>query len=200
MEVKSSVELIALRDHVLAQIPGATLIPTYLRVKPPGNSTVLHADFYHFRDTGTLCGVTPQTETSVCMECNLDDGEEVLLCDQCGGAVHPYCAKPRVHILTEGDWLCAKCHAQQLSVHTVWVPLHDVTEEHSVLLIAPGQFKAWTDAVTEDLNCPADIDLSRACSGGLKFGQAIMFNVKTVHGATVGTKPRASLDFRVRIN
>lgn len=202
LELKSTEELLALRDRIMELLPNAELEAgeTYLRMKPAVDSTVLHADYFHFRRESMLFPLDADDVDIPCIACGVDDGHELLLCSSCGRGTHPWCEKPRVHRLPEGNWLCEACHRVDLDFYIVWVPLHDLFTEHSVLTVAAGSHCAheWSDRITEDIGCPADLDLSRVHSGPLKYGTAIMFNVKTVHGSTSGMKPRASLDFRVR--
>ncbi len=175
---------------------------TYLRRKAPTAHTGLHADYFHYRRECLLVAGIPDTEGDVCSTCNVDDGLEMLLCERCGCGVHPLCVFPRVATLPPGHWFCAACERQPFEYHTIWLPLHDLVEkQHSILSVVPGShlLRDWNNRLSEDTRCPGDLDPTRACSGAWRKGTAIIFNVKTVHGATRGREVRTSLDFRVRV-
>lgn len=204
LEVPNAKPFVQLRERILSLLPGARLDPseTYVRRKAPLAHTGLHADYFHYRDEHLLFEGHPETEGDVCSTCNVNDSDDLLMCDRCGGCVHPLCVFPRVASLPRGLWLCPPCERQPLDYFTVWVPLHDLADkQHSVLTVVPGSHlsRDWTSRITEDLHCPGDFDQSRLCSGSLPAGTAIVFNVKTVHGATRGRETRLSLDFRVRM-
>lgn len=205
LKVADSAPFLAFRAHLLRFLPDkarAESDETYLRRKARTAHTGLHADYFHYRRESLLMEGLPDAGGDACSTCNVDDGMEMLLCERCGCGVHPLCVFPRVAVMPEGHWFCAACERQPFEYFTVWVPLHELVEkQHSILSVVPGshRLRDWNHRLSEDTRCPGDIDPARLCSGPLPLGTAIVFNVKTVHGATRGREARTSLDFRVRV-
>ncbi|CAI5733452.1 unnamed protein product [Peronospora destructor] len=50
-------------------------------------------------------------QTGCCVCGKTDNSEELLLCDQCDGEVHMYCATPEITELPDGEWFCGYCQA-----------------------------------------------------------------------------------------
>ena len=145
-----------------------------------------------------------------------EDEDDLLLCDICECAFHNHCLpNPLVQLPdVNSEWHCPLCANQtHLGAYTVWIPLQEIpSPEQGVLCMLPGshRFVGYDDALAREWAVPLQF-FNEAASGPktleqrvwhvpppLALGDALMFNIKTVHGATRNRtdEPRYSLDVR----
>lgn len=190
---------------------------TWLRMKGRGDSTVEHADYYYFRGNTDLfrgnreggageVAVPAGDENASCAACGQPDGADGLVaCGLCGGEwCHAQCAEPAVEAEKGGEWHCARCANTPLDVYTCWVALGRVRYANGMLALVPRTHTLdGYDRPLRRRQLPSEWGGREkdACwqTAEMEAGDVIMFNIKTVHGASVNTSSsfRLSLDTRV---
>lgn len=158
----------------------------WIRRKPKGASSIEHADLYFFRRDGFFNkhkSLQPHYSRSK---------YNVMACSFCSEAKG------------ESDDYCDVCINRDMPLYTVWLPLKDVGPDDSTLQILEGShfMHGWnTRNKKEEL--PKDFKSQKTAyrwvtAKGIQFGDAIIFNCKTIHAATTqNSGTRLSLDIRL---
>lgn len=159
---------------------------TWLRRKPKGASSIEHADLYFFRRDGFFNkhkSLRPHYSRSK---------YNVMACS--------FCSEGK----GDSDDYCDVCINRHMPLYTVWLPLNDVGPDDSTLQILEGShfMHGWNTRNKKD-ELPKDFKSQKAAyrwvsANDIRFGDAIIFNCKTIHAATTqNTGVRLSLDIRV---
>jgi hypothetical protein len=197
----------------------------FLRCKPADvkeGFSQPHADYFAYQHNGTLfgplsrCDEFSENSDEVCRICKQTEShaqrgfrDTLLVCDLCQAPVHNTCLPdPFVTLPTESaEWHCPHCaNERALPAFTVWIPLQPLqSHAESMLCVIPGshRWKGYDDALAQELVAPGQYLASTDqrewhCPSHMNVGDAILFNIKTVHGATANasTNARFSLDIR----
>lgn len=110
---------------------------------------------------------------------------------------------------TSGDWHCPTCASSDFAVYTTWISLSELAmPSDSVLCVCPGshRLRQW-DMPCYRKQLPGDFvaKLSRwVVPYSLRPGDAVLFNIKTVHGSTFNNSSpcqfRVSCDTRMQLH
>jgi hypothetical protein len=196
----------------------------YLRCKPADVNEGFsqpHADYFAYQHNGTLFGpLSPEEngmdDSDVCRICKQGESQSkrgfrdtLLVCDLCQLPAHNTCLPdPFVTLPTESaEWHCPHCaNKRALSAFTIWIPLQSLlSHSESMLCVIPGshRWNGYDDALAQELVAPSEYLTSADkrvwhCPTHMDVGDAIIFNIKTVHGATANASRNArfSLDIR----
>jgi hypothetical protein len=160
----------------------------------------------------------------ICVLCKVNeskqkDDDELLMCTLCNRSFHLSCLHLKKSQIVgvsglygeekdEGEWHCKECASQPMDVFTCWISLGDYTSSNSSLCVLPKSHRLLNNffAPLKGNLLPGDypglqknaalFHWQRAAVG---LGDIILFNVKTVHGASKNTSDsfRLSMDTRV---
>lgn len=187
---------------------------TWLRAKGRGEVTAEHADYYYFKQaTDVFRRNRHPNVTDDAKEWNAANttstGANLILCDLCGRGFDRTTITPPIpqsySKADDGEWHCADCARQPNPVYTCWISLGDYHSGNSSLCVMPKS-QALTEFHDPVKNGLLPSDYQRLVKekwgwqrGDFSMGDIIIFNVKTVHGASKNLQNnfRFSIDTRV---
>jgi hypothetical protein len=189
---------------------------TWLRAKGKGETTSEHADYYYFKENTTTFQENrhPYTENAAEMwnEENPLDGvaeKDVIECDLCCRKLDATKQLPKAtgwDKSVKGEWHCHDCASQFTPFYTCWISLGEYLDDNSTLAMMPKtqglqEFDKplKTNLLPEDYN-----DLVKQKWGWLRtnfgLGDIVIFNWKTVHGASKNTMEQFRFSFDTRVS
>ncbi len=163
------------------------------------------------------------TKEEKCEETNAKcvESDEKLECDMCGKVcalselsnevrerLMEYWSGNKADFGMEGEWYCPECSAAPLSIYTIWICLDTLTAPNdSILCMCPKSHKLqkWNIPKLKNAQLPGDFNwqLPWVIPESIRFGDIILFNIKTVHAASFNkSKPlsyRCSFDTRIQL-
>jgi Phytanoyl-CoA dioxygenase (PhyH)/PHD-finger len=202
---------------------------TWLRMRGRGDLTAEHADYYYFKGNTDLfrgnrenprCtsdekhkgrGKSARQEFD-CSECGsiatvaIGDAAsgDAVRCTLCDKTVHMSCVHYPLKAPPMGEFHCRECTDQWFDVYTCWTPLGSLDIHNGVLAVAPGTHRCTGyDTPIRGRELPGSFKAIEKKvvweATPVEPGDIILFNIKTVHGATKNTTNlfRLSLDTRV---
>lgn len=69
-----------------------------------------------------------------------EEGNEILLCEECDYGIHLKCKKPPLKHLPKGSFFCPGCHPRPM-MGTAYIPFQDMGPNHSVPCVLPGSHR-----------------------------------------------------------
>ena len=202
----------------------ATTFPdcTWLRIRGHKDLTVEHTDFYYFKQERSIFSdywqpalaaaqppATPPPATcTLCSTTNTAASGPTLQCALCQHSFHRSCLQPTPPLRPRGGYYCPTCANLPFPFYTCWIALGSVHRQHGRLALVPGTHRL--SGYEERQRGGGDGKLPRGWRGeaersavwrssDMEAGDLLLFNVKTVHGASVNTSDefRISMDTRV---
>lgn len=187
---------------------------TWLRAKGKGEVTAEHADYYYFKQNTDIFQTNkhPQIsrDASVFNEENPVDFpvNDRITCDLCEKIFQKSVQVPslkRFNKRDHGEWHCTDCARQDFPIYTCWMSLGEYNSTNSSLCVMPKShcLTEFQNPLKGDL-LPQDYNNLLKSKWGwqrgeIGLGDIIIFNVKTVHGASknLSNSYRLSIDTRV---
>ena len=192
---------------------------TWLRAKGRGEVTAEHSDYYYFKQatdvfrrnrhplvTGSAAAAAWNAEHAAALSA---PGVRRVTCDLCARDFDGNAVAPAVPVsfdkASDGEWHCADCARQPNPVYTCWISLGDYHSGNSSLCVMPRS-QALTEFHDPVKNGLLPGDYQKLVKekwgwerGDFSMGDIILFNVKTVHGASKNLQNnfRFSIDTRV---
>ena len=184
---------------------------TWLRIRGHGDDTTEHTDYYYFKQERTifqdhfLHADPPPPPPPTCTVCQSPaDPHLTLLCDLCDHPMHTYCHTPPLPRPPAGEYHCPTCANLPFPFYTAWLALGPVHTHHGRLAVVEGTHRLQG----YEAHPKSDGKLPREWGGGkgrvwrssdMEGGDVLLFNMKTVHAASVNQSEqfRLSIDTRV---
>lgn len=152
------------------------------------------------------CGASPAARATTAKQ---TDQSALNKCTLCGVRLHTKCMPQRLqkalslkHFAAEGGWHCEKCAQSNFGVYTTWLCLSDsLTPSNSSLAMCPEthRLKGFNEPKFKT-QVPKDFkaSLKWQIPSKLNMGDMILFNIKTIHAASVNVSKyfRFSIDTR----
>jgi hypothetical protein len=202
---------------------------TWLRVKGRGSVTAEHADYSYFRDNtnifrshmqlpeAMLCSKSGAEDPSyLCAKCrDAKNPFKDTRCSLCHRKAPPSKQKHQDSDSDSdedsandesGEWHCDSCSDQFFPYYTCWVSLSEIAVENSTLAMMPKSqnlpgFNRGYDTLVpiKFSKFVAHKDNHWEMPSKLSLGDVLIFNVKTVHSASLNSTDffRVSLDTRI---
>jgi hypothetical protein len=185
---------------------------TWLRIRGHGDDTTEHTDYYYFKQERTifsdhfLHSTSPSPAPSTCIVCSsAADPHLTLLCDLCDHPIHTYCHKPPLQSVPLGEYHCSSCANLPFPFYTAWIALGPVHQQHGRLALVEGshRLQGYEEGTKGDGKLPREWKGKKAKtvwrSADMEGGDLLLFNMKTVHAASVNQSEefRMSMDTRV---
>jgi hypothetical protein len=168
---------------------------SWVRIKLAGPSTATpeHADLAHF-----LNRKNGKTFLRDAFKRSVSGKQNTVL-----SSVGDVCCRCQPHVAVT-DWLCASCCRSALPFYTVWCPMQRVEFDHALLAMLKGSHTSYHDYVANEEFLPKGYqchagDAGWAIPAWMDPGDALIFNIKTIHATTTNksSAPRLSIDLRV---
>jgi ectoine hydroxylase-related dioxygenase (phytanoyl-CoA dioxygenase family) len=161
-------------------------------MKGNNQSTAEHTDYYYFKQASRVFSMREkQTPTPTLIQCDLCDkiiDSKSYLSNQVGG--------DEVH--------CSACANQSYDYWTCWIAMSDIQLKDGCLAVVPSTHKLQGYEKANQLLPQQFLKQKRSktiwrAPESMQAGDVILFNVKTVHGASKNTSGyyRYSCDTRV---
>jgi hypothetical protein len=190
---------------------------TWIRAKGRGEATAEHADYYYFKGFTSVFRDNrhPYISRDAEMWNDKNVSEELLkspkaiACDLCSRVFDRTTVTPAVKAGydrdDDGEWHCVDCARQHCPVYTCWMSLGEYHSGNSSLCVMPkSQCLTEYHAPSKDQLLPGDYPRLVKEKwgwerGDFNLGDIVLFNVKTVHGASknLNSSYRLSMDTRV---
>ena len=200
--IKSCLTRLFQRDyHLLSQ-------HTWIRMMGKNAHTDIHADYSYFRQATTIMSqhlnsnkssvVQQPGHCALCHKSMLYENDLTIIDpgQQDGSYVN------------NGEDHCNNCCDLDFPFYTCWIPLEDVSVDHSILsLISQSQLlKGYNQPYDKRGLTPAQFNqhykkIFTIPKQGVEAGDMILFNIKTIHAASINKTPffRYSLDTRIYV-
>ena len=185
----------------LSRLPHAT----WIRAKGHAEMTHEHVDYYHFYDKTTVIGDHLRQSSHRVASVTNDNSITCCICAK-SFERRQLNAAPRAY----KQFHCQQCINLPVSIYTVWMPLTNINADaDGRLAIVPRshKFNGYECRRGQQNELPGDFTSAIHSSSiwhmpsQLKQGDIIIFNLKTVHAATVNAsgKYRLSMDTRILV-
>ena len=193
---------------------------TWLRIRGHKDLTIEHTDYYYFKQERSIFSdhwqptlasaePSPTPPPATCPICSSSTATSVptLQCALCLHTFHHSCLNPSPPAKPRGNYCCPDCANLPFPFYTCWIALGPVHRQHGRLALVPGThlLQGYEERRGGgDGKLPRDWKGERERSAvwrssDMEAGDLLLFNVKTVHGASVNVSDefRISMDTRV---
>ena len=189
---------------------------TWLRIRGHGDDTTEHADYYYFKRERSIFSDhfvhpgAPLPAPSACTVCHSPaHPARTLLCDLCDHPIHTYCHSPPLPSPPHGEFHCASCANLPFPFYTAWIALGPVHQQHGRLALVPGshRLQGYEATAKGDGKLPREWMAGKAgaargrvwWSADMEGGDVLLFNMKTVHAASVNESERFRISMDTRV-
>jgi hypothetical protein len=169
---------------------------TWFRIKMPGESSKIHADYGHFLSSGNM--FSKHADFLDCSKPNTNVNACALCQKPCSVKIQKY----------QKEWHCVECSNSDLPGWTCWIPLHNLESESGPLCVLPGSHK-WNcfEEFDSKFVLPARLtsdskilqEQTWVYPQSMNTGDIILFNIKLIHASMPNNtrKLRLSCDTRM---
>ena len=195
---------------------------TWLRIRGHKDLTIEHTDYYYFKQERSIFSdhwqptltttqppaSPPPPSCTLCSSTTATIATPTVQCALCLHTFHRSCLVPAPPVKPRGGYHCPSCANLPFPFYTCWIALGPVHRQHGRLALVPTTHRLLQGY--EDRRGGGDGKLPREWKGNtersavwrssdMEAGDLLLFNVKTVHGASVNVSDefRISMDTRV---
>ena len=175
---------------------------TWLRMMSKNESTDIHADYSYFKQATNIFSTNIRGMTTTKQKDNI-----CALCDKIITFKDKLDPKQGDGYGNDGEQHCITCCNKPFSFYTCWIPLQNLKPENSVLCILPKthQLKGYEKPLGQRGLVPSEFNIKNHqfhIPTNIEIGDMIIFNIKTIHAATLNLQNffRLSMDTRVYIS